>query len=261
MPFEKKSSLLLLNNKEEIDYKKNGWVKIPKLISKTQVDNIKKTINKFLNQNNKNYDKKNINFLTNNKNQKVVHSFHKLSDSSKIRKFGMQKKFLNIAEQLIGEKTKFRKCELFAKPAKIGIKSPPHQDNFYWCLKNGNSITIWIALDKSNKENGAMYYYNGSHKLGLVDHIGSNIKGSSQTVKDKNLSKKFKKITPSLQIGDALIHDSHVIHGSTQNKSNKNRMGVTIQFQSQNCKIDEKKQKIYTNSLLKQIKKRSDARI
>ena len=38
-------------------------------------------------------------------------------------------------------------------------------------------------------------------------------------------------------------------------------MGVTIQFQSQNCKIDKKKQKIYTNSLLKQIKKRSNARI
>ena len=64
-----------------------------------------------------------------------------------------------------------------------------------------------------------------------------------------------------MQIGDALIHDSHVIHGSTRNKSNKNRMGVTIQFQSQKCKIDIKKQKIYLNSLSKQIKKRSNARI
>ena len=261
MLLKKKISLSLLNNQEENDYKKNGWVKVSKLISKTQVDNIKKTIHKFLNQNNNNYDKKNINYLTNNKNEKIIHSFHKLSDSKSIREFGMQKKFLNIAEQVIGEKSKFRKCELFAKPSRIGIKSPPHQDNFYWCLKNGNSITIWIALDKSNEENGAMYYYNGSHKLGLVDHIASNIKGSSQKVKDKNLSKKFKKITPSLDIGDALIHDSHVIHGSTRNKSNKNRMGLTIQFQSQKCMIDEKRQKIYSKSLSKQIKKRSDARI
>ena len=94
MPLKKKSFLYLIIKKRLII--KNGWVKIPKLISKTQVDSIKRTINKFLNQNNKNYDKKNINFLTNNKNQKVVHSFHKLSDSSKIRKFGMQKKFLKL---------------------------------------------------------------------------------------------------------------------------------------------------------------------
>ena len=44
------------------------------------------------------------------------------------------------------------KCELFAKPSKIGIMSPPHQDNYYWCLKNGKSLTFWIALDKSNKK-------------------------------------------------------------------------------------------------------------
>ena len=75
MPLKKKLSPSILNNKEEIDYLKNGWVKIPKLISITQVKNIKKTVSEFLNQNNKNYDKKNINFLTNNKNQKVFIHF------------------------------------------------------------------------------------------------------------------------------------------------------------------------------------------
>ena len=51
--------------------------------------------------------------------------------------------------------------------------SPPHQDNYYWCLKNGKSLTFWIALDKSNKKNGAMYYYDGSHSAGLVKHVAS----------------------------------------------------------------------------------------
>ena len=106
-----------------------------------------------------------------------------------------------------------------------------------------------------------MYYLNGSHKLGLVKHIASNIKGSSQTIKDKKISKKFKKIIPSLGVGDALVHDSHVIHGSSENKSKNNRMALTIQFQSSKCKIDYKRQKLYLGSLKKQIKKRFDARI
>jgi len=242
-------------------YLRNGWVKIQKLITKNQVAKLKKTIEVFLKKNNKNYDKKNINFLTDRNNNEIIHTFHKISDSKIIKKFGTQKKFRIIVEKIIGEKSKFRKCELFAKPSKIGIKSPPHQDNFYWCLKNGKSLTLWIALNKSNKENGAMYYYNGSHKLGLVSHVASNIKGSSQTIKNKKKLKKFKKITPVLNFGDALVHDSHLIHGSTKNNSKNDRMGLTIQFQSIKCKLDDKKQKIYLKSLYKQIKKRSDARI
>ena len=34
-----------------------------------------------------------------------------------------------------------------------------------------------------------MYYYTGSHNLGLVKHVASNIKGSSQTVKDIKISR------------------------------------------------------------------------
>ncbi len=255
----------LLNNflqdNEKKNYISNGWIKIPNLVSKKEVEKLKKTVAIFLKRNHKNYDKKNVNFLFNNKNEKIVHTFHKISDSSIIKKFATQKKFSDIAEKLIENKSKFRKCELFAKPSKIGIKSPPHQDNFYWCLKNGKSLTLWIALDKSNKRNGAMYYYNGSHKLGLVSHVASNIKGSSQTIKDKKKLLKFKKITPSLNVGDVLIHDSHIIHGSTKNNSKNNRMGLTIQFQNFECRIDSKRQKIYLKSLNKQIKKRLDARI
>ena len=82
-----------------------------------------------------------------------------------------------------------------------------------------------------------MYYFNGSHKIGLVNHVASNIKGSSQTVKDVKIYSKYHKITPSLNAGDALVHDSHIIHGSTKNNSKKNRMGLTIQFQSKNVRL------------------------
>tara|TARA_B100000902_G_C27066951_1_gene792020 strand:- start:114 stop:896 length:783 start_codon:yes stop_codon:yes gene_type:complete len=258
---ERKIFSNIINNDVEIKYLKNGWIKIPKLLSKKQVNNLKKKISNFLKKNNKNYDKRNVNFILNKKKEKVIHSFHKLADSKVIKKFATKKNFFNIAEKLIGEESKFRKCELFAKPSKIGIKSPPHQDNFYWCLKNGKSLTFWIALEKSDKKNGAMYYFNGSHKIGLVNHVASNIKGSSQTVKDVKIYSKYNKITPSLNAGDALVHDSHIIHGSTKNNSKKNRMGLTIQFQSKKCKIDNKRQKIYLKSLNQQIKKRSDARI
>ena len=47
---------------------------------------------------------------------------------------------------------------------KIGMASPMHQDNFYWNLKKPNSFTMWIAIDKAKKNNGAVEYLAGSHK-------------------------------------------------------------------------------------------------
>ena len=41
---------------------------------------------------------------------------------------------------------------------------------------------MWIALEKSGKNNGGVFYYNGSHKLGWLKHIPSNSKGSSQKI-------------------------------------------------------------------------------
>ena len=81
---------------------------------------------------------------------------------------------------------------------------------------------FWIALEKSDKKNGAMYYFNGSHKIGLVNHVASNIKGSSQTVKDVKIYSKYHKITPSLNAGDALVHDSYY---SLRYKNNSKKIG------------------------------------
>ena len=65
------------------------------------------------------------------------------------------------------DKIELRASEYFAKPKKIGLKPPVHQDNFYWNIKDSKGLTAWIALSKSSKKNGTVYYYNGSHKDGL----------------------------------------------------------------------------------------------
>ena len=189
-------NILNLQNKNQ--YKKNGWLKLSGLISIKQAKILKKKIKGLLAKNTSEFDKKNINFIKTKNKKKKLHTFHKLSAFKEIKKFAVQDKFYQITKTLISEKPKFRKCELFAKPAKIGLKSPPHQDNFYWCLKNGKSLTFWIALDKSSKVNGALYYYNNSHKLGLLNHKASHVKGSSQTVKNLKILKHCKKITPKL---------------------------------------------------------------
>ena len=62
--------------------------------------------------------------------------------------------------------------------------------------------------------------------------IHLHLKGSSQTIKNITSLKKFKKVYPKLNIGDALIHSCLVVHGSHKNNSNMSRKGLTFQFKT-----------------------------
>jgi phytanoyl-CoA hydroxylase len=246
-------------SKLKSQYEYNGWVKVGNFFSKKNVANLNKKINVFLSQRLKRYKGKNINFLNDsNKGNGVneINSFHKLADSKYIRQKSKNKNLLNIVNALLNSKPRFIQSELFAKPAKKGLPSPCHQDNYYWCIKGGNALTVWVALDNVSKKNGGLYYYNKSHKDGLVNHVPSYAKGSSQTVSSKINLKKYKKITPKLNSGDALFHHSLIIHGSQANTSGKRRRGLTFQFKPYNSKIDLLKKNKYLNNLKLQLQTR-----
>tara|TARA_B100001029_G_C14917009_1_gene369802 strand:+ start:79 stop:306 length:228 start_codon:yes stop_codon:yes gene_type:complete len=69
--------------------------------------------------------------------------------------------------------------------------------------------------------------------------------------------KHLKKIFPTLNVGDCLVHDSLVVHGSNKNISNCSRKGLTFQFIDKFFKIDKKRKAKYLQSLKNQINKRN----
>ena len=239
-------------------YDAKGWAKFENFFSNKEINFIKKKVNSFLKKNHKKYSSRDINYTDNDKHWKRINSFHKLHDFNFINNYSKKNKILDLVKLLIEtKKTKLRAAELFAKPFKTGLKSPAHQDNFYWCIKKPKALTMWIALEKSNKSNGGVFYYNGSHKLGLLEHVPSNDKGSSQKIKNLKKLNQLKKIFPKLNVGDCLVHDSLVVHGSNKNISNRSRKGLTFQFTDKFFQIDKKSKAKYLQSLKKQINKRN----
>ena len=57
-----------------------------------------------------------------------------------------------------------------------------------------------------------------------------------------------------LKPGDVLIHDSFIVHGSKQNLSKKDRIGLTIRYIEKKGKIDQFRKKIYEKKLNQQIR-------
>ena len=157
-----------------------------------------------------------------------------------------------VASILLGERAVPRAVELFAKPARVGLPSPWHQDNAYWCAEPPVGLTIWLALDHSDDENGAVSYVPGSHLRGLQPHVPSGAPGSSQTLAPHDESLLAQSITPQLRPGDAVAHHCLTIHGSGPTRSARSRRGVTLQYVGQSVRYDEVKVKAYEAALVAQ---------
>ncbi len=242
---------MILNDKiEKIkdNYQKEGFVIINNVFPKKNIKLVKKKLFNFLRRKKASLGKRKIHFANN---SKLINSVHHLNWSY-VKKVRKNKKIVNIVKILLNEKIRDFGAEVFAKPAKVGMRVPIHQDNYYWNLDNGKGLTVWIALDKSRKENGAIFYYKNSHKLGLQPHKSSYAPGSSQTLKNVEILKKFQKVTPELNPGDILIHDCLIIHGSNKNRSNKDRTGLTMRYIANSSKINKAAKLKYEKALKKQ---------
>ena len=56
------------------------------------------------------------------------------------------------------------------KPALHGDEVPWHQDNGYWRLEPAGAVSLWMALDDADTENGCMWVIPESHRSGEVGH-------------------------------------------------------------------------------------------
>lgn len=114
-----------------------------------------------------------------------------------------------------------------------------HQDAYYWPMHPHNSVTVWLAFDDVDEENGGMKIIPGSHLHGLIKH-----KRSSQT--DSVLSLELETGTFSessaaqfkLKAGQVSLHDDRAVHGSPANPSARRRAGLTIRYSGTNVKND-----------------------
>ena len=108
-----------------------------------------------------------------------------------------------------------------------------HQDTMYWGLEPPLAVTVWIALDDSNVENGCMRILPGTHRNGLLPHSVSkqpgNILAHDQEIPTEYLDESTA-VDLILSAGEASLHHGELVHGSNPNCSTRRRCGMTIRF-------------------------------
>ncbi|CAF3374997.1 unnamed protein product [Rotaria socialis] len=134
----------------------------------------------------------------------------------------------------------------FCKPAKTGMSVLWHQDGSYWPLKPMNVLTMWLAIDESDTENGCLRVVRGSHQeelAKLTDDVSvQNVLGS-YTHRDEDIDQE-KIVDIVLKPGDISIHHPNIVHGSNANTSDRRRCGLTIRYIAPTTKCVDEKQPV-----------------
>ncbi len=149
-------------------------------------------------------------------------------------------KWQGLAETLVGEAAKCESPEWFNKPPGVEHPTPPHQDNYYFNLQPSNVVTIWLALDVVDDDNGCLRYVPGSHEQGFRPHGRSNVLGFSQGITDYGAGDEAVERKIHLQPGDAVAHHGMTIHRAEPNRtSDRNRRAFAMVYKGVSCRRDE----------------------
>lgn len=165
-------------------------------------------------------------------------------------------RWLALATALIGEEARPEEPEWFNKPAGTNHVTPPHQDNYYFCLKPPHVTTIWMALDMVDDGNGCLRYVAGSHKHGVRPHGRSNVLGFSQGILDYGPADAAREVPIHLQPGDVVVHHGNLIHRAEANRSpTRNRRAYAMVYKGVSCERDQEAFARYKEALKAQHEK------
>lgn len=156
-----------------------------------------------------------------------------------------------LAETVLGEPVQAKNLQYFNKPPGIGQPTPPHQDGYYFHLKPNHAVTMWLALEDVDHENGCVRYVQGSHRLGMRAHGRSGVLGFSQGMLDFGLPHdRAHTVTCPATAGDLLAHHSLTIHWADGNTSKtRTRRALGLVYFAAGCAVDEVAKKAYQERL------------
>ncbi|MBT3275169.1 MAG: phytanoyl-CoA dioxygenase family protein [Spirochaetales bacterium] len=171
------------------------------------------------------------------------------------REIVQEQDFHDLAALLMETDVFGRNLQYFNKPARIGKPTPPHQDGYFFMLDPPAAVTMWLALDNVDAENGCVRYISGSHKLGMRNHDRTQTLGFSQGIPDYGRDDELtlEKAFPASP-GDLLVHHALTIHRADGNTSaNRSRRALGFVYFSEDAKEDLAAKDAYQKKLDKEL--------
>ena len=140
-------------------------------------------------------------------------------------------RIIDCVADLLGEDVVAWGSHFFCKMPGDGRAVAWHQDASYWPLTPSHAVTVWLAIDDADLDNGCMKFIAGSHHSGHLTYRKSSPEEHNvldQTVPDAESYGEI--VIDDLQAGQVSIHNDLLLHGSDANMSTRRRCGLTLRY-------------------------------
>jgi len=135
-----------------------------------------------------------------------------------------------IARQLLGDDMARDMEMLMDKPPFSATETPWHQDAAYWLpeMPDRRSLSVWIALDPADVENGCMWYVPGSHREPTRTHRWAGPRSATLATDVAD----GEGVPVPLRPGDCVFHDGHMLHHTAGNTTDRRRRALIVNYRS-----------------------------
>ena len=159
-----------------------------------------------------------------------------------------------ILKELIGDEISLVLAHHNSIMTKLPHKSTQtswHQDIRYWNYTNDNLISVWLALDNEDSNNGVLEFIPHSHKMSF-DKSQFEDKDYFSTTNPKNKNLIDTKTSNTLHKGDVVIFHSKLLHRANKNNTDKSKISFVYTVKSQNnIALDNTRSSKYREIILK----------
>ena len=147
----------------------------------------------------------------------------------------------HLADEILGETSVGMNVQYFNKPPAGNQPTPAHQHAYYFKLTPPHALTMWLALDKVNQNNGCVRYLPGSQLKGLREHARTTTLGFSQGIQNYPSTHEADSEVPiTADPGDLLVHHALTIHRAESNQSKTlNRRAVGFIYYAESATEDQ----------------------
>ena len=141
-----------------------------------------------------------------------------------------------VAEATSSQSSRIFHEHIFIKEAGTHKVTPWHQDMPYYCVNGNDTGSFWIPLDNVDKKNNLQLIM-GSHKWPKLVRPTKWLNDQSwyrdvSSFMDLPNIDDYKNdiLIPELNLGDAVLFNFKIVHGSSGNKTTKSRRAFSMRF-------------------------------
>jgi phytanoyl-CoA hydroxylase len=233
------------------DFDRDGFVVIRQFFSRDEVDGIRQDIDRYIRDTAPGLPPGDVMYEDKDRPETLKQMPHIAQHDERFRGLLHHGKTVALAELLLGQPVVGKELEWFNKVPIHSRETPPHQDGFYFMIEPQEALTMWIALDDVDEENGCLRYVRGSHLRGLRPHVRSEILGFSQGIPDYGPAEKGFEVAVPAQPGDVLVHHSMTIHLADPNRSRtRSRRSLGMIYYSTRAQQDVVRLQKYQRQLI-----------